>query len=118
MRLLTLFLYLSLASVLFAEELMPHKADNLSLRNEVQLAIDKGLFWLEKNQNADGSWSVNDTPALTALPLSAFMGEPSGKYRSSPPEFIKKGYDFLLSCAQPDGGVYRKGLANYNTSLS
>ncbi len=101
-----------------AEDPIPKQNENLTIRNEVQLAIDRGLAWLEKNQNADGSWSVADQPALTALPLRVFMSDPSGKYLKSPPEFVKKGYAFLLSSVQPDGGIYRKGMANYNTSLA
>ena len=31
---------------------------------------------------------------------------------------MKKGYDFLRSKVQPDGGIYIKGLSNYNTSVS
>jgi squalene-hopene/tetraprenyl-beta-curcumene cyclase len=106
------------AQILHAEEPIPRRTANLSLRNEVQLAIDKGLGWLEKNQNPNGSWSMDEHPALTALPLRVFMLEPSGKFQKERPAFIQKGYDFLLSCVQPDGGIYKKGLANYNTSLS
>jgi squalene-hopene/tetraprenyl-beta-curcumene cyclase len=46
------------------------------------------------------------------------MGEPSGNMRTKPPEFIQRGYAFLMGCVQPDGGVYRTNLASYNTSLS
>lgn len=31
---------------------------------------------------------------------------------------MKKGYAFLLKNVQPDGGIYAKGLLNYNTSLA
>ncbi|MBU6400724.1 MAG: terpene cyclase/mutase family protein, partial [Verrucomicrobia bacterium] len=30
----------------------------------------------------------------------------------------EQAYAYLLNSAQPDGGIYRKGLANYNTSVS
>ncbi len=102
----------------FAADLIPKRAENLSLRNEVQIAVNKGLAALKSQQSADGSWSMAENPALTALPLTAFMNEPGGTFRKEKPEFIKKGYDFLLGCVQPDGGIYRKGLANYNTSLA
>ncbi len=102
---------------LHAEEVIPRQLDHVSVRNEVQIAITKGLGWLEKQQNPDGSWSLADHPALTALALRAFKAEPSGKYEQSP-AFVNKGYDFLLSSVQPDGGIYRTGLSNYNTSLA
>ena len=116
MKFIGLYFFLGLG-ILFAQEPIPHRTENLSVRNEVQIAIDKGLDWLRKNQNADGSWSLNEQPALTALALSAFMGD-SGRDSKEMPEFLQKGYQFLLSSAHPDGGIYRKGLANYNTSLS
>lgn len=108
-----------LAGAAFGQEPLPHRPADLSVRNEVQIAIDKGLAWLQKNQNADGSWSLNDYPALTALPLWAFMGNPDGRLQAGErPEFIRKGYGFLLGAVRPDGGIYRKGLANYNTAIS
>ena len=106
-----------LAASARGEEPLPRQEENLSVRNEVGIAIDKGLEWLRKNQNPDGSWSLNEYPALTALPLWAYMGNPAGTPKEKP-DYIEKGYDFILSSVRPDGGIYRKGLANYNTSIS
>ena len=103
---------------LFSEEPIARKEQNVSVRNEVQLAIDKGLAWLKSHQNPDGSWSSPEHPALTALPLIAFYREPGGRFREAKPEFLQKGYGFLRSNAKPDGGIYGKGLANYNTSVA
>jgi len=87
---------------------------NLSLRLEVRHALDKGRSWLEARQNTNGSWSSPDHPALTALVLTALTG-------SAPPAAaspnIDRGYAYLLSCAQPDGGIYKKELQSYNTSV-
>ena len=99
------------------QEPIPRHEENLSVRNEVGIAITKGLDWLRQHQNADGSWSLNDYPALTALPLWAYMGNPDGT-PAEKPDYIRKGYDFIVASARPDGGIYRKGLANYNTSIS
>ncbi len=90
----------------------------VSLKNEVQHAIDRGLLWLEKQQAPLGFWSQPDHPALTALALTAFMGEPSGRIRATMPEGIRKGYEYLFKCVQPDGGIYVKDLPNYNTAVS
>jgi len=100
-----------------AQDQIPRNEENLSVRNEAGIAITKGLDWLKQHQNADGSWSLNDYPALTALPLWAFMGNPEGT-PATKPDYIQKGYDFIVASARPDGGIYRKGLANYNTSIS
>ena len=107
-------------ALIAADDLIPRDSKNLSLRNEVQLAIDKGLAFLKTQQKADGSWSDADPnhPALTALPLVAFQREPAGKYLKEQPEFMRKGYAFLRSKAQPDGGIYTTGLSNYNTSTA
>ena len=101
-----------------AGEPLPRKDENLSFRNEVKVAIDKGLAWLKSQQKEDGSWSTADHPALTALPLLAFQHEPTGRYAEALPEFLKKGYDFLRGNAKPDGGIYHAGLSNYNTSVA
>jgi squalene-hopene/tetraprenyl-beta-curcumene cyclase len=116
---------LAFMAIAVSAEPVPRQPENVSLRNEVQLAIDKGLAWLKAQQKPDGSFanpenSANaaDHPALTALPLIAFQREPSGKYLSPIPEFMQKGYDFLRRHAQPDGGIYAKGLSNYNTAVA
>ncbi len=98
-------------------ELIPRDQTNLSVRNEVGLAIDKGARWLREQQNPAGWWSMPDHPALTALALTALVQAP-GETREG--EAVKKGYDWLLSNVQEDGGIYvkDKGLANYNTSIS
>ena len=90
---------------------------NISVRNEVQHAIDKGLSWLEKHQNTNGSWSSDEHPALTALVLDAFESRPGRSKQQSDPEAAKNGYAFLESCVQSDGGIYRKDLPSYNTSV-
>jgi squalene-hopene/tetraprenyl-beta-curcumene cyclase len=103
------------------QDTIPRNEADLSVRNEAGIAIEKGLAWLKAHQNADGSWSLNDYPALTALPLWAYEGQPEKQPEGTPgekPDYIKKGYDFIVASARPDGGIYRKGLANYNTSIS
>jgi squalene-hopene/tetraprenyl-beta-curcumene cyclase len=107
-----------------AAEPIPRKPENVSIRNEVQLAIDRGLAWLKAQQQPDGSFAnpantaaSAEHPALTALPLMAFQREPTGAYRPAP-EFMEKGYDFLRKNAQPDGGIYARGLSNYNTAVA
>ena len=95
---------------------------DVSLKLEVEHAIDKALGWLQKRQNPDGSWSQPEYPALTALALTAFMGEPSGRYRAAKPEAVQRGYLFLLKNVQPNGGIYGAAgpmpLENYNTAVS
>ena len=93
-------------------------ADDLSFRNEIQRAIDRGLAWLQTNQNTNGYWSTADTPAVTALALMAFKGEPGGRYDANEPAWLNRGYQYLLDSARPDGAIYRTNLPNYNTAIS
>ncbi|HEY3864346.1 MAG TPA: prenyltransferase/squalene oxidase repeat-containing protein [Verrucomicrobiae bacterium] len=87
---------------------------NESLRHEVHHAIERGRAWLEAKQDAAGWWSSPKYPALTALVLTALTG-PSPATPASPS--VDKGYDYMLSCAQPDGGIYKEELQSYNTSV-
>lgn len=112
-----LMLWLPMAG-LSAVEKQP-KDENLSLKKEVQHSIDAGLDWLRKNQQQGGHWSSEETPAMTALVLLAFKGEPAGKFTKSEPEFIRQGYAYLESCVQENGSIYRKKeLLTHNTALS
>ncbi|SRR5579862_169043 len=78
-------------------------------------AVDKGLDFLRKRQKPDGSWSSADYPALTALPLRAFL---HSKGCHPDDAFIQKGLAYIASCVHPDGGIYRKNeLINYNTAV-
>jgi squalene-hopene/tetraprenyl-beta-curcumene cyclase len=121
MRLFTLFL---IGLAIYLAPPLPSHAQNRSLggddsfRHEIQRSIDKGLLWLEKNQDPKGFWASADHPAVTALSLSAFMGEPTGRWKKSEPEAVRKGYAFLLDSVKPDGSIHRGQLVNYNTAIS
>ena len=100
------------------QAVVPGLGGDVSFRNEVQRAIDRGLGWLRTNQNSNGWWSTPDHPAVSALALMAFQGEPNGKYRGAQPGWMKKGYGFILGCAQPTGGIHTTNLVTYNTAAS
>lgn len=92
---------------------------DISTAKEADAAITRALDWLATQQKPDGSWSESSFPALTALPLWAFtMSDHPRKA-----EITAKAAAFLMSCVQPDGGIYRSipgkggGLSNYNTAL-
>lgn len=97
----------------------PLVSPNASLGNEVQRAIDKGLDWLEKNQDPKGFWSTADHPAVTALVLVALQGRTDTPQGGPEIEPVKKGYAYLLSCVKEDGSICGKPeLLNYNTAVS
>lgn len=96
---------------------VPATAKNRSLQLEIERSIEKGLAFLEKKQDPAGFWSGADYPALTGLVLWSFVTQPGVTIKDQYPEFIAKGIKYLLSCAKPDGGIYGKVLANYNTCV-
>jgi squalene-hopene/tetraprenyl-beta-curcumene cyclase len=102
------------ATLAFAAE-RPLRPTDVSFRNEVQRAIEKGSDFLKSTQSSNGWWSTPDHPSVTALALTALMGEPNARLKDS--SEVKKGYAFVLSCVKPDGGIYTKELANYNSSI-
>ena len=122
-RLVAWILMIPLATGLFAAEggstnLPPRSTSpDPSFRNETQRAIDRGLAWLQTNQNPAGWWSAPDQPALTALALLAFKGEPGDRYQASEPDWLKRGYACILRDVQPDGGIHHSNLVTYNTAL-
>ena len=100
-------------------EPIPVSSPNLSLKKEIARSIDRGCDYLLSQQAANGSWSDADYPALTALALAALQSDPEEHHAAKKAEALKKGYQFLLHSAQPDGGFYRiESLMNYNTAVS
>ena len=121
-RCVQLLLAFSLNAVLAAHS-NPELADgvtpqtDISFRNELQRAIDRGIVWLRDHQNTNGSWSTPDQPAVTALALAACQGNPVVKATQREPDWVRKGYTFVLSCVKPDGSIFQTNLVTYNTSL-
>ena len=81
-----------------------------------QKLIDSGLAYLKTQQKPDGSWqNEKDPPAMTAIVLKAFVQD--DKYDAKT-DFVKRGYDKLLTYQLDDGGIYKDTLANYNTAIA
>jgi squalene-hopene/tetraprenyl-beta-curcumene cyclase len=108
---------LLLSQALFAQvdKSIPNNPD-LPQSHTIDVMINKALAWLESKQDKAGFWDSPEHPAITGLVLTAMERAPSGNHREA--ESTKRGYDFLLSCVHPDGGIYKKNeLLNYNTSI-
>ena len=81
-------------------------------------SITKGVAYLLKTQETDGSWG--HYPATTALALSGLCL--NGKSEANTPA-VAKGFRFLIASEQANGGIYSPrnpaiALPNYNTSLA
>jgi squalene-hopene/tetraprenyl-beta-curcumene cyclase len=79
-----------------------------------------GLAWLASKQKENGSWSNENFPALTALPLRVFLAVRLPEHES----VIQKAVKFISAHIQEDGGIYKKsfipgrgGLSTYNTAM-
>ncbi len=90
----------------------------VSVRNEIYRAIERGNEYLKSKQAPEGYWGAPSYPAVSGLVLTAALRSPLMEKGADWPEYIKKGYDFLLGSQKEDGGIYDKGLASYNTSVS
>ncbi len=91
---------------------------DVSFKNELQHAVDRGLAWLQANQNTNGWWSTPDHPAVTSLALMAFEGAPDQKFKREEPPWLQRGFAYVLASVQPDGSIHRGQLVTYNTALS
>src|SRR2546421_586322 len=81
-----------------------------------QAMVDKAIDYLKGQQQPDGGWQAgSQPPAITAVVLRAIVQD--AKYNADT-DFVKKGYDKLLTYQWENGGIYRDLLANYNTAIA
>ena len=98
----------------------PEKPDqNVSqLKADVAKSMEKGIEYILKHQNADGSFSDEPmNPGVTGLVISSIAGSPlRDKYIKT--EAFEKALAYVLKCIKEDGGIYNDELAqNYHTSI-
>jgi squalene-hopene/tetraprenyl-beta-curcumene cyclase len=107
-----LLLVLSLVGVVAAAEL-PSQSD-VSLLQEVARGQERGMAWLAKQQEADGSWRKH--PAITGLAITALA-----RSEKPPQEVIDRAVKFILANVKPDGAIYGGGESdkypNYSTAI-
>ena len=94
----------------------PDKDRYTSVREEIRQAIARGNAWLKSQQKEDGHWDDDQTPAFTALSLSATVRDPNVDLKKGTPDYVAKGYDWLVKQQKEDGGIYNRGLSTYNTA--
>ncbi len=73
----------------------------------------KGIDYLLKVQEKDGSWMPQVGPAVTALITKALLQ--SGRTPNDEP--VKKALEFIETMKQKDGGYYKDTNPNYNSSV-
>jgi squalene-hopene/tetraprenyl-beta-curcumene cyclase len=83
----------------------------------IRAAIDRGSRYLiDRGQQADGSFSPQAGPAVTALAVTA-LAEAGAGVDAEP---VRRAVAYLLSFRQDDGGIHRTDspVANYETSIA
>ena len=92
----------------------PVTAANVGER--AQQLIEQGLAFVKMQQQPDGDFAPPQAPpGLSALALRAFVLDPP---YSTKDEFLKKGYDKLISFQVGSGGIFKDALATYNTAIA
>src|SRR5688500_10312340 len=107
---------LSVVLSLLVLPLPASRANQPDPQARAQALVDKGLDFLKSQQKPDGGWhSEKDPPAITAIVLRAFVQHDA---YDAGTDFVKSGYDKLLSYQVESGGIYKDLLANYNTAIA
>ncbi|MEO0588685.1 MAG: prenyltransferase/squalene oxidase repeat-containing protein, partial [Planctomycetota bacterium] len=108
---------LRIAALLVAALLLATPANALDRehRDKARAAIDRGIAYLRTTQQPDGQWTPQPGPAVTALALRIMLLHPA--IDDTDPT-AARALDALLAARQPDGGIYRQILPNYNTSIA
>lgn len=116
MKLSVSFASLALAAALLVPQAVL-AADASDAGAKAQAIIDKAAHYLKSQQQPDGGWqrSPREPVAITAIVLKALVGDPNYSVKV---DWVKKGFDKLLSYQVESGGIYKDSLANYNTAIA
>ena len=103
--------WLAVLAVLLAPQ--ARAADEAAIRAAVRRA---SAFLVEQGQTAEGGFSTQVGPAVTALAVTALLK--TGTPADAPA--VRKGIDYLLRFRQDDGGIHPadSAVANYETSIA
>lgn len=114
---LILFTLITCSGLLSAQQ--PEKTHPyISLQNEISRSIEKGSTFLLSQQKDEGYWNDSKFPAYTAMALTAIARAPEFDPSKPLPAPVEKARKWLIARQKDDGGIYGKGLANYNTATS
>ena len=122
---------LALLSVLAS----PSAAGDREIQEKARaVAVERGVSWLRKHQEPDGSFHANvgykmgegyvvtkaDTPHLgvTALAGLALLHGPAGDDPEAHRKSLKKALDFVLSCRDEDGMFFKNGTRMYSHAFA
>src|SRR4051794_22460596 len=103
-------------AVLFAVSVTLAQNAPTTPEQKAQASIESGLGYLKAQQKPDGGWQAEQQPpGVTAIVLRAFVAD--APTYTADTDFVKMGYDKLLSYQGEDGGIYKDAQTNYNTAI-
>ena len=108
-------LFLFLASVIpLAAQDLPRRPDD-PVPAQVDTMFDRGLAYLAKNQNAQGSWndSMGNESGVVALCVVAFLAHGEDPNHGPFAGNIKRGIDFLLAQQNQSNGYIGNSMYNH-----
>ena len=116
MKIIAVLLVAGFAMTVFAGPALPSR--EVSFRNEVNTAPERGLAWLVKQQEADGSWRHH--PAITALAVTALYR--AGRPLTAEEQTVAgKALQFVLSNVRTNGAIFagddKDKYPNYSTAI-
>jgi hypothetical protein len=99
--------------------------DQNKMKSKSEMAVMKGLVWLQQNQNADGSWGDTTKGAMTGFALLCFLGHGETPESEQFGLTVNKAVQWILDngtkhegrlhmadkFSQP--GVYEHGICSY-----
>lgn len=112
---------LAFCGVLLAALAPAVRAEEGEITPASELALQRGLEWLAKNQGPDGNWNSNDV-GLVAMGALAFMADGHAPGRGKYGREVDKAVEFIVSRAKPSGllnisnpqrDMYNHGLATF-----
>jgi len=121
-QLLTALLAVSVSvAPVWAQAAKEKKDEDWEITPQSEIALRRGLDWLEQNQGAEGNWESNDL-GLVAMGALAFMsaGHTPGKGKYG--KAVEKAIDYILRHQKPSGllnvsneqrDMYNHGLATF-----
>lgn len=104
---------LVLAGAGMGQDLIRPKDDSVPIQAET--IYEKGLEYLAKSQNAEGSWSdgTGSEPAVVGLCVAAFLAHGEDPNHGPYAKTIRKGVDFILKQQKESNGYIGSSMYNH-----
>lgn len=111
---LVLGLWFAPEPVARGQDKKPDAKKSEELTKEVAAAREKGLDWLTKNQEADGSWGKSYTLGITSMGCLAYLSASDEPFTGERGKALVKGLQFLLA-NQKEGmfGIQGQGVRTW-----